>query len=86
MTRVLLRPSKTMQACLAATCTQCCAYDGFDIISGRGIVGRSGNVQKDVNLFMYTEYARLLLLLPLLLLLLVMLLTSMHAQAFPRCK
>jgi len=41
-------------------------------------------VQKDVNLFMYTEYARLLLLLPLLLLLLVMLLTSMHAQAFPR--
>jgi len=37
---------------------------------------------------MYIEHARwLLLLLPaLLLLLLVMLLTSMHAQAFPRCK
>ena len=51
------------------------------------MAGRSGNTQRDVNLFMYIEYARLLLLLPLLLLLLlVMLLTSMHAQAFPRSK
>ena len=41
-----------------------------------------------MKLFMYIEYAHLLLLLPLLLLLLllVMLLTSMHAQAFSRFK
>jgi len=68
-----------------------CAYDGSDIIARRGIAGRSGNTQRDVKLFMYIEYAHLLLLLPLLLLLLlllllVMLLTSMHAQAFSRFK
>ena len=45
-----------------------CAYDGSDIIARRGIAGRSGNTQRDVKLFMYIEYAHLLLL-PLLLIL-----------------